>query len=93
MLKYTKIAQNFIMNILPGMKVILFNSRLKFFPGKLRTRWSGPFQVINVFSHGAVELVNPTTQETFKVNGQRVKPYLEGLSVKEKVEAMELHTP
>ena len=27
----------------PGQKVLLFNSQLKLFPGKLRSRWSGPF--------------------------------------------------
>ncbi|XP_024014519.1 uncharacterized protein LOC112088467 [Eutrema salsugineum] len=28
-----------------GDLVLLFNSRLKLFPGKLRSRWSGPFRV------------------------------------------------
>ncbi|XP_070042709.1 uncharacterized protein [Nicotiana tomentosiformis] len=28
--------------------VLLFNSRLKFFPGKLKTKWSGPFKVVTV---------------------------------------------
>ncbi|KAL5581963.1 hypothetical protein UlMin_014405 [Ulmus minor] len=28
-----------------GQQVLLFNSRLKLFPGKLRSRWSGPFTV------------------------------------------------
>ena len=27
-----------------GQKVFLFNSRLRLFPGKLCSRWSGPFQ-------------------------------------------------
>ncbi|KAI5343129.1 hypothetical protein L3X38_011005 [Prunus dulcis] len=26
-----------------GQKVILFNSRLKLYPGKLRSQWSGPY--------------------------------------------------
>ena len=59
----------------PGQQVLLFNSRLKFFPGKLKSRWSGPFQVIKVFPHGAVELMDEKTGRTFKVNGQRVKHY------------------
>ena len=29
----------------PGQKVLLFNSRLHLFPGKSRSRWSGPFIV------------------------------------------------
>ncbi|XP_038722024.1 uncharacterized protein LOC120014177 [Tripterygium wilfordii] len=59
-----------------GQKV-LFDSRLKLFPGKLRSRWRGPFVVTNVFSHGAVEIQNPKTGSTFKVNGHQLKPYLE----------------
>ena len=27
----------------PGQKVLLFNSRLRLFPGKLKSRWSGPY--------------------------------------------------
>ena len=43
----------------------------------------GPFEVVNMFSHGAVELRNLKTQETFKVNKQQVKPYFEGVQVGE----------
>ena len=58
-----------------GAKVLLFNSRLKLFPGKLKSRWSGPFTVVKVFPHGAVE-VKSDDGATFKVNGQRLKPYM-----------------
>ena len=61
----------------PGMKVLLYNSRLHLFPGKLRSRWSGPFIVHTVYPHGAVEIENPKNGEIFKVNGQRLKPFLE----------------
>ncbi|XP_050104655.1 uncharacterized protein LOC126584262, partial [Malus sylvestris] len=39
-----------------GQKVLLFNSRLRLFPGKLRSKWIGPFIVTNVFPHGAVQI-------------------------------------
>ena len=39
-----------------GQKVLLYNSSLKLFLGKLRSRWSGPFIVKKVHSHGAVEI-------------------------------------
>ena len=61
----------------PGQQVLLFNSRLKLFPGKLKSRWSGPYTVIKVFPYGAVEL-RGETGNLFKVNGQRLKPYLGG---------------
>ena len=62
------------------MRVLLYNSRLKKFPGKLRSKWDGPFELVQVFPHGAVELKDLNTQQHFKVNGHRVKPYLEEAS-------------
>ncbi|CAL9005440.1 unnamed protein product, partial [Prunus brigantina] len=60
-----------------GMSVLLFNSRLRLFPGKLKSRWLGPFTVVNVSPYGAVEIKNPKDGSTFKVNGQRLKPFYE----------------
>ncbi|CAJ2633218.1 unnamed protein product [Trifolium pratense] len=57
-----------------GELVLLFNSRLRLFPGKLRSRWSGPFKITRVFKNGAVEVKNGSN-ETFIVNGQRLKHY------------------
>lgn len=57
-----------------GQQVLLFNSRLKLFPGKLRSRWSGPFTIVKVYPYGSVELQG--NSNTFKVNGARLKPYL-----------------
>ncbi|CAN6704221.1 unnamed protein product [Malus baccata var. baccata] len=45
-----------------GQKVLLFNSRLRLFPGKLRSKWVGPFIVTNVFPHGAVQIKSLRTQ-------------------------------
>ncbi|PKI76594.1 hypothetical protein CRG98_002903 [Punica granatum] len=39
-----------------GQKVLLFDSRLKLMPGKLRSRWKGPFVVYNVLSNGVIEI-------------------------------------
>ncbi|CAL9019018.1 unnamed protein product, partial [Prunus brigantina] len=61
----------------PGMKVLLYDSRLRLFPGKLKSRWVGPFKVLQVFPHGAMEIENLKNGTRFKVNGQRLKPYLE----------------
>ncbi|XP_062075223.1 uncharacterized protein LOC133779255 [Humulus lupulus] len=61
----------------PGDKVLLFNSRLKLFLGKLMSRWSGPYIVVASFPYGAVQIHSEKTRH-FKVNGQRLKHYLEG---------------
>nr|GEV24651.1 reverse transcriptase domain-containing protein [Tanacetum cinerariifolium] len=58
-------------------RVLLFNSRLKIFPGKLKTRWFGPFTITKVFPYGTVELSQPEGPN-FKVNGHYVKHYFGG---------------
>nr|GFA45255.1 reverse transcriptase domain-containing protein [Tanacetum cinerariifolium] len=39
-----------------GKKVLLFNSRMKIFSGKLKSYWSGPFTISHVYPYGTVEL-------------------------------------
>jgi len=63
-------------NFAPGDKVMLYNSRLHIFAGKLKTRWSRPFIVRTVFPHGAVIIIDPKNNTEFTVNGQRLKPFL-----------------
>ena len=58
-----------------GQKVLLFDSRLRLFPGKLHSRWIGPFVVTNVFPYGAVQVQSLKTGLEFKGNGHRLKPY------------------
>nr|GEX72332.1 reverse transcriptase domain-containing protein [Tanacetum cinerariifolium] len=64
--------KNRVFNI--GDRVLLFNSRLKIFSGKLKSRWSGSFTISQVFPYGIVELSQPDGPN-FKVNGYRLKYY------------------
>nr|GEX66164.1 reverse transcriptase domain-containing protein [Tanacetum cinerariifolium] len=57
-----------------GDRVLLFNSRLKIFSGKLKSRRFGPFTISHVFPYGTVELSKPD-RPNFKVNGHRLKHY------------------
>ena len=41
-----------------GQKVLLYNSRLRLFLRKLKSKWSEPFEVNQVFPYGAIEVVN-----------------------------------
>ena len=66
-------------------KVLLYNSRLHLFPGKLKSRWTSPFIIQSVFPHGAIEIKDFKNGNTFKVNGQRLKSFLE-------LKSMELET-
>nr|GEZ98889.1 reverse transcriptase domain-containing protein [Tanacetum cinerariifolium] len=72
-----------------GDQVLLFNSRLKIFSGKLKTHWSGPFTITRVFPYGTIELSQPNSLN-FKENGHRVKHYFGG-DVPSNV-ASDLHT-
>ncbi|XP_016195582.1 uncharacterized protein LOC107636597 [Arachis ipaensis] len=62
----------------PGKVILLYNSRLKLFPNKLKSRWCGPFTITKVSPYGYVELLEESSGRTFTVNGQRLKYYLEG---------------
>ena len=73
-----------IRNFEVGQQVLLFNSRLRLFSGKLQSRWSGSFIVTKVYPYGAIEVYSETAG-TFKVNGQRLKPYFAGTMVPQRV--------
>ncbi|XP_073049483.1 uncharacterized protein [Primulina eburnea] len=60
-----------------GESVLLYNSRLRLFPGKLKSRWSGPFVISKVYPSGAIELKDGK-DGTFTVNAQRLKYYMGG---------------
>ena len=66
-----------------GDQVLLFNSRLRLFPGKLKSKWSGPFTVVSSTQFGAVTL-RTSNDEEFKVNCQRLKHYLEKKQLEDK---------
>nr|GFD01924.1 reverse transcriptase domain-containing protein [Tanacetum cinerariifolium] len=57
-----------------GDRVLLFNSILKIFSSKLKTHWSRPFTITQVFRYRTVEL-SQTDGPNFKVNGHRLKHY------------------
>nr|GEY71605.1 reverse transcriptase domain-containing protein [Tanacetum cinerariifolium] len=67
--------KNRVFNV--GDRVLLFNSHLKIFSGKLKTRWTGPFTVAHVFPYGTIEL-SQADGPNFRVNGHRLKHYFRG---------------
>nr|GEU99762.1 reverse transcriptase domain-containing protein [Tanacetum cinerariifolium] len=64
--------KNRVFNI--GDRVLLFNSHMKIFSGKLKSPWCGPFTIYQVYPYGTVELSQPDGPN-FKVNGHRLKHY------------------
>ncbi|GJU82482.1 hypothetical protein Tco_1284847 [Tanacetum coccineum] len=67
--------KNRIFNI--GDQVLLFNSRLKIFSGKPKSRWSGPFTITEVYPYGTAKLSH-ADGSNFKVNCHRLKHYYGG---------------
>ena len=73
-----------------GDLVLLSNSRLRLFPGKLKSKWTGPYLVTQLLPHVQVEL---ETKEgvRLKMNGQRIKIYFwHAESANEVIEAYHL---
>ena len=64
---------------------MLFNSRLRLFPGKLKSKWSGPYTVVLSTTFGAVTLRTDAGEE-FKVNGKKLKHYLSREKEKEELQ-------
>nr|CAN75934.1 hypothetical protein VITISV_034802 [Vitis vinifera] len=60
-----------------GQRVLLYDTRLHIFPGKLKSRWIGPFIIHQVYVNGVVKLLNSNGKDTFRVNGYRLKPFME----------------
>ena len=63
-------------NFKEGDQVLLYDSKLHLFPGKLKSRWIGSFIIHQVYTNGAMELLSSKDNRVFKVNGQRLKPYV-----------------
>lgn len=61
----------------PGQLVLLYNMRLRLHPEKLKSRWTSPYEVVEVHLHGVVMIKNQRG-ETFKVNGHYLKIYYGG---------------
>ena len=62
-------------NFKQGDRVLLYDSKLHLFLSKLKSRWTGPFIIHQVHHNGSVDLLRSKDSRTFKVNGQRLKPY------------------
>ena len=61
-------------------QVLLYDSKLHLFPSKLKSRWTGPFTIHEVYKNGVVQLLNSKDNRVFKVNGHRLKAYAVPLS-------------
>nr|CAN70642.1 hypothetical protein VITISV_020042 [Vitis vinifera] len=72
-----ELRNNAYINSKEGQRVLLYDTRLHIFPGKLKSRWIGSFIIHRVYSNGVVELLNSNGKDNFRVNGYRLKPFME----------------
>jgi len=63
---------------LPGQKVLLFDSQIKLFLGKFKSKWSKPYTAREVKFYAAVVSENEANGDVYNVNGQRLKIYMGG---------------
>jgi hypothetical protein len=68
----------------------LYRSRLRFFAGKLLSKWEGPFVIIEVYRSGAIKIASLKGDSTQVVNGQRLKHYITRDSYNEDVDVIEI---
>ena len=64
-----------------GEYVLLYNSRLRFFAGKLLSKWEGPYLIEEVHRSGAIKINNAEVTNPKVVNGQRIKHYISGMPI------------
>src|SRR3954467_11649496 len=75
------------------VKKFLYKSRLRFFAGKLLSKWEGPYVIVEVYRSGAIKIASLKDDTTQVVNGQRLKHYISGDSYDEDVDIIEVVTP
>jgi hypothetical protein len=76
-----------------GEKVLLYRSCLRFFAGKLLSKWEGPFIIEDVYHSGAIKIASLKDNTTQVVNGQRLKHYISGDSYNEDIDVIQVVTP
>ena len=76
-----------------GDYVLLYNSRLRFFAGKLLSKWEGPYVIEEVYRSGAIKIKNFAGTNPRVVNGQRIKHYISGNPINVETNIIETVTP
>ena len=76
-----------------GDYVLLYNSCLRFFAGKLLSKWEGPYVIEEVYHSGAIKINNFEGTNPKVVNGQRIKHYISSNPINVETNVVETVTP
>ena len=72
---------------------MLYNSRLRFFAGKILSKWEGPYVIEEVYHSGAIKINNFEGTNPKVVNGQRIKHYISGNPINIETNVIKTVTP
>ena len=73
--------------------MLLFNSHLRFFAGKLISKWEGTYVIEEVYRSGAIKINKFVGTNPKVVNGQRIKHYISGKPINVETNIIETVTP
>jgi hypothetical protein len=71
----------------------LYNSRLRFFAGKLLSKWEGPYIIEEIYRSGAIKINNSEGTHPRVVNGQRIKHYISGTPINVEINIIQTMAP
>ena len=72
---------------------MLYNPRLRFFAGKLLSKWEGPYIIEEVYRSGVIKINNTEGTNPKVLNGQRIKHYISGNPINLETNIIETVTP
>ena len=76
-----------------GDYVLLYSSCLRFFVGKLLSKWEGPYVIEEVYHSGAIKINNFEGTDPKVVNGQRIKHYISSTHINVETNIIDTITP
>ena len=76
-----------------GDKVLLYRSRLRFFAGKLLSKWEGPFIIDEVYRFDAIKIDSLDGDKPQVVNVQQLKHYISGNPLEKDVDLIQVVPP
>ena len=76
-----------------GDHVLLYNSRFRFFAGKIPSQWEGLYTIEEVYRSGAIKINNAEGKNPKVVNGQRIKHYISSNPINVETNIIETVTP
>ena len=72
---------------------MLYNSHLRFFVGKLLSKWEGTYVIEEVYRSGAIKINNAEGTNSKVANSQRIKHYISGNPINVETNVIDTITP